>query len=601
MQPIHPIHFDVHVSSVAGHLIDIEMTVFSPNSDGQIVSLPSWIPGSYMIRDFAKSIVSMEAKDADGNTLIIEKLDKQTWHIEACTKVIKVIYQIYCFDHSVRSAFICDQYAFFNGTSAFLQVKGQEQVPISVLIKPGEQTASTQQWQVATAMSPEQIDHDGYGVYVSDNYADLIEHPIVIGQLDSEQFTVRDIPFRSVLVGGHYADHKKIVDDLKVICEHHFALFDAPLPIDRYVFLTMISDNGFGGLEHTYSTALMYDRASLITPKPGEAVSEGYRGFLALCSHEFFHTWHVKRNRPIELIQGSLQAETYTEQLWIYEGFTSYYDDLSLVRCGLISFEDYLTVLGENLTRLARNPGIHKQSVSESSFYAWTKFYKQNEGSVNHIVSYYTKGAFIALCLDLKIRLETDGQTSLDDVMRKLWLQHGSQHIGTQKDVIETILKSNFRLDLTDFIHLATQTTAPLPVGDLLNQFGVELVERAANSLNDKGGKPVNNMLTKGFGAALKKATTGAIITKVLEDSPAYRAGLQVNDQIIALNQWQISADTIMQHIERCDMGDVVEFTLLRDKQLLRLPFTVEAAPVDTVYLKIVDEEKLQKWLSPTT
>lgn len=596
-----PIHFDVQVSSVAGHLIDIELTVLSPNSDGQIVSLPSWIPGSYMIRDFAKSVISIESKDADGNTLFTTAIDKQTWQIAPSDKPIIIRYQIYCYDHSVRSAFICDQYAFFNGTSAFLQVKGQEQVPVSVTIKPGEQTASTQQWQVATAMSPEQIDHDGYGVYVSDNYADLIEHPIVIGQLDSESFTVRDVSFRSVIVGGHYADHTKIVDDLKIICEHHFALFGAPLPIDRYLFLTMISDNGFGGLEHTYSTALMYDRASLVTPKPGEAVSEGYRGFLALCSHEFFHTWHVKRNRPIELMQGSLQTETYTEQLWIYEGFTSYYDDISLARCGLIPIEDYLSILGENLTRLARNPGMQKQSVSESSFYAWTKFYKQNEGSVNHIVSYYTKGAIIALCLDLKIRLATNGQTSLDDVMGELWRQHGSKNIGTTKTVIETILKTDFNLDLADFIHLATQTTQALPVAELLNDFGVELVERSATSLTDKGGKPATQVLTRGFGATLKKATTGAIVTKVLEDTPAYRAGLQVNDQIIALKQWQISADNISQHLERYALEQTIELTLLRDKQVLRLPFTVEAAPLDTVFLQITDEEKLRKWISPTS
>lgn len=596
-----PIHFDVQVSSVAGHLIDIELTVLSPNSDGQIVSLPSWIPGSYMIRDFAKSVISIESKDADGNTLFTTAIDKQTWQIAPSDKPIIIRYQIYCYDHSVRSAFICDQYAFFNGTSAFLQVKGQEQVPVSVTIKPGEQRASSQQWQVATAMSPEQIDHDGYGVYVSDNYADLIEHPIVIGQLDSESFTVRDVSFRSVIVGGHYADHTKIVDDLKIICEHHFALFGAPLPIDRYLFLTMISDNGFGGLEHTYSTALMYDRASLVTPKPGEAVSEGYRGFLALCSHEFFHTWHVKRNRPIELMQGSLQTETYTEQLWIYEGFTSYYDDISLARCGLIPIEDYLSILGENLTRLARNPGMQKQSVSESSFYAWTKFYKQNEGSVNHIVSYYTKGAIIALCLDLKIRLATNGQTSLDDVMGELWRQHGSKNIGTTKTVIETILKTDFNLDLADFIHLATQTTQALPVAELLNDFGVELVERSATSLTDKGGKPATQVLTRGFGATLKKATTGAIVTKVLEDTPAYRAGLQVNDQIIALKQWQISADNISQHLERYALEQTIELTLLRDKQVLRLPFTVEAAPLDTVFLQITDEEKLRKWISPTS
>jgi predicted metalloprotease with PDZ domain len=361
--------------------------------------------------------------------------------------------------------------------------------------------------------------------------------------------------------------------------------------------MTMICDKGFGGLEHTYSTALMYDRNTLVTPIGDNPPSEGYQSFLGLCSHEFLHTWHVKRNRPLELMNATLMEETYTEQLWIYEGFTSYYDDISLARCKLVQVDDYLRVLGENLTRLERNPGKDKQSVTESSFYTWNKFYKQNEGSINHIVSYYTKGAIIALCLDLKMRQASNGKFSLDHLMQQLWRQYGSQNIGTLPNVIDTLLREEFALDFSNFIEEATTTTQPLPVEELLATVGVELNRRPAASLTDKGGKSIKACLKNEFGASLKKSSLGASVTKVIENTPAYHAGIQVNDHLIALNQWQIDADSFSQHLDRCSPGEEIQLTLLRDKKLKQCVMQVQAAPHDTIYLVVKEKDKVNQWM----
>ena len=587
--------YEVKLLPGSAHTLEVALHIPSPEKGGQGLSLPAWIPGSYMIRDFARNIVRLRAENANNEALEVTQTDKQHWKLAHSDTAVTVYYEVYAYDLSIRSAYVCDEYAFFNGTSVFLKVEGQEVSACNLVIN---QTSCPDQkdWQVATAFkNAGQVDEKGFGKYRADNYDELLDHPVLIGHLDVLKFTQNGVDFELVFAGGHLADTGRIVGDLKRICRHHIELFDDTPPVSRYLFLTLLTDDGFGGLEHRDSTALLYSRDELPQAQQKDKMTEGYRTFLSLCSHELFHTWHVKRIRPEALKTSKLMEESYTEQLWIYEGFTSYYDDLSLVRSGVIETQDYFELMGQNLTRLLRNQGRLKQTVTESSFNAWTKFYKQDASAINNIVSYYNKGAVLAMCLDLLIRQSSDYEKSLDDVMRLLWQQFGKPDIGTQDDVIQHIL-SQLGLDLNDFLHQALYTTEELPVKTLLADFGVKLNKRARIDHKEKGGKPSELVSLVQFGASFKGTDTGVRITQVVEASPAQLAGVQVGDQMIAINHWQISADNLQHKLDIFANSQTVCLHLLRDKKLKILEMKVTPAPLDTVYLTISDQQKLDKW-----
>jgi len=604
------IHYTVNVSSLAGHLIDVSLHINLASNEGHELSLPAWIPGSYMIRDFAKNLVEISAKDKDGNAVELRKLDKQTWKLAANSGPIEVCYRVYAYDLSVRSAYVFDDFAFFNGTSVFLALKSHRDTPCLVtLVKP--QLAPCDNWRVATTLPlANTTDHHEFGEYQAKNYNELIDHPILLGNYDVIPFDVvtpikelgaatpqHTCQFELILAGGHRSDTKRMAEDLRKLCAHHFALFDDTPPVDRYLFITMLTGKDFGGLEHVSSTALLYSRDDLPSLAQADHMPDGYRTFLSLCSHEFLHTWHVKRTRPAVLQASELSQETYTPQLWIYEGFTSYYDDISLTRSHVTGHESYLEVLGQTLTRLERNAGRFKQTVTDSSFDAWTKFYQQDASAINNIVSYYVKGAVIALCLDLQIRMNTHHTKSLDDVMRYLWQQHGKIDQGTPDDIIHRIVLEDMALPLASFLQDALYSTKELPVAALLNEFGVTLHKRSRIDGSDLGGKPAPRVAKNQFGAAFKAADTGVIITQVTENSPAYDAGLQVGDQLIALDSWQVTTGNLLSIYQQFSPSTQVTLDVLRHQRLKQLLMSVEAAITDTVYLTVNDQTKLQKWL----
>ena len=597
--PNFPIRYDVTLSSISGHLFNVTLHIMSPEPQGQVLRLPAWIPGSYMIRDFAKHIITLTAKNEDGKSLKLSKSDKQTWLVEPTEGCIIVEYQLYAYDLSVRGAYINDQYGFFNGSNLFLEVEGQANSPCLLNIKHASHLFNN--FAVVTSMPLVTLQSNQDETrYHAENYAELIDHPVLMGDFDTVRFKIGTIDCELVFAGGHQSDMQRIANDLSVVCQQHLQLFGSPAPIERYIFITLLTDSAFGGLEHRASTALMYARHELPDVAEHSQPSEGYRNFLSLCSHEFFHTWHVKRIRPVELVSGTLATESYTEQLWIYEGFTSYYDDLLLQRSKLISLQDYLLVVGQNLTRLQRNSGRLKQSVTESSFDAWTKFYKQDEGAINNIVSYYNKGAIVALCLDLAIRLVSNQRYSLDDVMQCLWQEFGKTARPTPKTVIHDILSEHLQLDLSDYFDLdaAIYTTDELPVEALLKAFGVQVNYRARVDINDKGGNPADKVIKNDFGAQFKPSTTGIEVTQVNQNSAAFEANLMAGDQLIAIDTWQVSAQNAYRLLNQLDDGQLTTLYVLRDKRLLQLPFKVRIAPLDTIYLTTDSVSKTSNWLA---
>ncbi|MFT4938708.1 MAG: putative metalloprotease with PDZ domain [Paraglaciecola sp.] len=599
MSDISPsISYKVNIHSIPGHAFAVQLHINIPSQTGHVLTLPAWIPGSYMIRDFAKNISQFHVQSDNGESLSFEKTDKQTWKIQPHNGSIVIQYLVYAFDLSVRSAYIDDEFGFFNGTSLFMLVEGQSNSPCLVeLVKPVD--GITDNWRVATTLTLDKdTQHHEFGHYQACNYAELIDHPVLLGNYDIIPFRTSGVNFELILAGGHNSDTHRLAADLSKICEHHIQFFADTPPIERYLFLTMLSGDGFGGLEHISSTALLYDRDDLPSIADKQSMTDGYRTFLSLCSHEFFHTWQVKRIKPIELFNAPLSSECYTEQLWIYEGFTSYYDDLSLTRCTLIPAESYLELVGQNLTRLHRNQGRFKQTVSESSFEAWTKFYQQDASAINNIVSYYNKGAVIAMCLDLLIRQHSQNKQSLDDVMRYLWTQHGKTKLATHKDVIDQILKKEMKLDLSEFLNSAVYTCEELQFVDLLKTVGLEVKFRARTNQKDKGGKASEKNLLNDFGATVTALETGVKIIQVVENTAAFKAGLQINDQLIAINNWQVSMEKLSTQLDRYAVGESISIHIIRNQKLKSLNFVIQAAAKDTIYVEINDQVKARKWLT---
>jgi predicted metalloprotease with PDZ domain len=591
------IHYQVNVSSIAGHVFDVSLRIENPDKNGQVLTLPAWIPGSYMIRDFAKNIVKISAKDDMGTDINIQKLDKQTWQVQAVSSTLTIEYQIYAFDLSVRGAYINDEMAFFNGTNMFLEVVGQSDQPCGLTLGKPQQPEFSH-WKVATTMPTNMQQAHAFGEYSANHYEELIDHPVLIGEFDILPFSAAGVEFELILAGGHQADVQRITKDLTKVCQHHIDFFADTPPVKRYQFITLLTDNAFGGLEHMSSTALMYSRNDLPSLSDAEKMTDGYRVFLSLCSHEFFHTWHVKRIKPNELFGAALDKERYTEQLWIYEGFTSYYDDFSLLRCGLITQSEYLKVVGQNLTRLIRNKGRFKQTITESSFDAWTKFYKQDESAVNNIVSYYNKGAVLAMCLDLLIKNKSNGQYSLDDVMRHLWSQHGKHHIPTPVDVVQKLIETQLNLNVSDFFQSALYSTEELPFNELLEKFGVVCHFLPRENLDDKGGVMPTSPIKIDFGAQVKAQEIGIQIVQVTEQTAAYESGLQVGDVLIAINKWVVSKENLIPQLNHLTIGQTVQLSVIRDKKLKPLTFLARTASKDTIALEVIDQQQCNRWLA---
>lgn len=327
----HQIEYVITPTNPQAHLYTITCTISQPDPEGQVVWLPAWIPGSYMIRDFTRNIVTLAAR-ADGKDVAIEKLDKQSWKCPASNGPLTLEYSVYAWDMSVRSAHLDTTHGFFNGSSVFLAVEGQEDQPVSVQIRLPEGEAY-QDWRVATSLSRDGAALFSAGRYQAANYEELIDHPVEMGHFDETVFEVHGIPHHIVITGRHFTDMGRLANDVQRICTTHVDMFGELPPMERYVFLLTVIDAGYGGLEHRSSTALICCRDDL-PMRHMDKPTEKYITLLGLFSHEYFHTWNIKRIKPKVFIPYQLKQESYTRQLWAFEGITSYYDDLGLIRSG---------------------------------------------------------------------------------------------------------------------------------------------------------------------------------------------------------------------------------------------------------------------------
>ncbi|MDH3441967.1 MAG: peptidase M61, partial [Gammaproteobacteria bacterium] len=435
----------------------------------QAFSLPSWIPGSYLLREFARQVVAIEASAA-GQPVALRQTAKGTWVAAGGGGPLVVRATIYAFDLSVRGAYFDRRRAFFNGPTLFLQPAGKEHEAVEVTIDRPAHTACAD-WQVASAMQSVDIDAQGFGRYGAADYDELIDHPYEIGVHASVEFEAAGVPHRLVIAGRIDTDLERIAADLSQLCTAQIEFFGRPAPFANYTFLGLAVGNGYGGLEHRASSSLIFRRTDL--PKPGEpGIPRDYQRFLGLVSHEYFHSWHIKRSKPAAFMPYRLDRRNHTELLWVFEGITSYYQELFLLRSGLLGSDAFLRRIGELLTRVYRAPGRQYQSLASSSFNAWDHLYKPEANNANTGVSYYSKGALVALALDLTLRLNT--RVTLDTIVLELWRRFGSQGIGLPEDGFEALAAELGGEGIGGFFAPAIRGTVDLDLAGLLQPFGLK-------------------------------------------------------------------------------------------------------------------------------
>ncbi|SEQ88680.1 Predicted metalloprotease, contains C-terminal PDZ domain [Solimonas aquatica] len=578
------VRYTVTPADLHGHYYEIACELAAPDAGGQVFRLPGWLRGSYLVRDFAKHVLDLEAS-CQGRPLAIERLDKRSLRCARSAGPLLLRYRVYAYDESVRKAWLDSRRGFFNGSSLFYCPAGFEQAEFEIELRAPED-AQAARWRVATTLPAQQVDTRGFGLYHTLGYEELIDHPVEMADFQRVDFDVDGVPHALVLSGRAEADLPRLARDLSAICHVERELFGQQPALPQYLFLTHVVANGYGGLEHRDSTALICSRHDL--PRPGDArTSRDYRGFLGLCSHEYFHLWNVKRITSERLAASDLGSEAYTQDLWHYEGVTSYYDDLFLLRAGLIEAGAYLDLLAEQATRLERSPGRRHQSLADASFEAWIKYYQPDENSANSGVSYYVKGALAALCLDLLLRRDT--RLCLDDVLRAAWQRYGAQGIAMPEGGLEQLAQEVSGMDLRGFFDLALRSTQELPLAQLLGEFGVQAQRRAAYSDHDNGGSVAGEAPRCYAGLKLKAGDTRVAL--VLEDSPAQRAGLCAGDQLLAIDGLRIGLANWSTRLQALQPGKPYTLTLFRDDELLQLSFTPEAPPADTWSLSLMNVE----------
>ncbi len=585
------IRYSILPSKPEAHLFEVRCTVDNPDPWGQKFSLPTWIPGSYLIREFAKHVVRIRAQSGR-KQLPIVKLDKNTWQVAPHEGAVTVTMEVYAWDLSVRGAHLDTTHAFFNGPAVFLRVEGRDHEPVDVEILPPRGT-KYRDWKVATALRTRRGTRlYNFGDYEAANYDELLDHPVEMGTFDLVTFKAAGVQHDIAITGRHRTDMRRMARDLKTLCETQIEFFGLPAPMDRYVFLITAVGDGYGGLEHRASTALICSRTDLPAEGMGKPTGS-YRTFLGLASHEYFHTWNVKRIKPAAFTPYDLDRENYTTLLWAFEGFTSYYDDLFLVRSGLITRSAYLETLSRNITSLHRVAGRKKQTASESSFDSWIKYYRGDENSPNSGVSYYLKGSLIALCLDLLIRAQTGGRRSLDHVMRALWKRYGLKGIGVPEDGIEQVAEQVTGLKLKRFFDQAVRSTTDLPLQKLLAVMGVDMHQRPPRSGADRRDprSKKEKLASRGVSLGVRSGSDGGDlkINQVFDGGAAQKAGLAAGDIVIAIDGLRVSPDNIDAHLGRYRAGETIAFHVFRRDELHVLPLTLQAAKADAWTLGVVE------------
>jgi predicted metalloprotease with PDZ domain len=563
------------------HLLHVELHVDRPGAETELV-LPVWTPGSYLVREYARHLEGVAATDGSGRPVPIERLDKHRLRARAGSADRLIVrYRVYAHELTVRTCHVDGTHAFVNGAAVFLQVRGREREEQVLEVDPPPG------WRVSTALE------GGPTRFAAKDYDELADSPVEIGTHEIVTFTAHGKPHELALWGRGNVDVRRLAEDARRIVETYGTMMGG-LPYERYLFIVHLADKRRGGLEHARSTTLLVNRF-------GFAPRDAYEETLGLFSHEFFHVWNVKRLKPAAFVPFDYSREQYTRLLWWFEGATSYYEGLALVRAGIVEPKRWLKSLGQALTALERTPGSAKMSLEEASFLAWVKHYRPDENTPNSAISYYLKGELVALALDLALRRKG---RSLEELLKLLYERHvegGVPEDGVERGAAELLGADEARR----FFDRWVRGTEPLELD--LDVAGVRLRRRVAQGFDDKGGtapKPDDarpGSVTAWLGAELANGPK-LVVQSVREGSPAHRAGLYAEDEIVAEGGFRTEKNPLWDRLQERGPAGTLRLTVFRRDELVEVAVPLAPAPEDTIWLEVAADARpeqravLERW-----
>ena len=575
------IAYAIELAEPHAHIFRVTVTVPAPLDQEQVFTLPTWVPGSYMIRDMAGQIVSLKAVGNDAS-LPVTKIDKSTWRVSTrgLTGELSLVYEVYAQDPSVRLAYLDCERAFFNPSSLLLCPLGFENEPITLdLIK--NDSPAYKHWQVATGLVRDKATKRWrFGRYHADNYEQLIDCPVEIGDFKTLSFKAHGVR-HDIVLSGHVPafDEVRLVTDVKVACERTIELFDPKAkkaPFKEYTFLLNLTVGSYGGLEHANSTALIASFEDLPLADTGKD-EKGYQSLLTLFTHEYFHAWWVKRVKPAMFVPYDLSRETYTTLLWVFEGFTSFYDEKLVHEAGLVTSQAYARALSESLTQHMSCTARLRQSLAESSFDAWIKYYKPDGNRPNAVVSYYVKGGLVAMALDAHIRRMSKNERSLDDVLRyayRQFVEAGSDYAGLDEDFIGELIWEATGVDVTDQLQAWVYGCEEPDYVQVLKSMGY-------------GAKYETQSLVRSrLGVSVRADGVESVVTQVFDATAAQAAGLAAGDRLVALDNVRVEALKLEKMISRIPVDEPVSLYVFRGGILLPLVVTMGVPRKDKIIVQ---------------
>ncbi len=546
------LRYAVRLPAPARHTVDVELR-FAPDAPTVDLAMPAWSPGSYLIRDYARFVRDLTVTGDDGQPRAAAKLDKQTWRVDAAgARELVVRYSVYGHDLTVRTNHIDADHAFLHGPATFV-------FPIAAIRSPVEVSLEYPEEWVLTCAAAGDAHH-----LRAASIDELLDHPIHIGP--TRTFAVpAKVPVKLAIWGdrvpGGVFDEARLAQDLAAIVDDHVARY-GEAPFREYAFILMLAHEAYGGLEHRASSANLYNPHFATTKK-------SYEGLLELLSHEFFHAWNGKRIAPRPLYEFDYTREAYTPCLWVMEGITSHYDRFALRSSGRITAKSFLDKVLDDWARLQATPGRARQSLEQSSFDAWIKLYKPDESNLNTTVSYYLKGGLAMVALDLQIRRRTEGQRSLDDVLRALWQRFGKPRV-PHPDELQPIFEEASGLALGDVFARQIRGTEDPELASELAHVGLEL----------RGSADPAQVADGAAAVWLGVTVAGTRVTGVFDGSPAQHAGISPGDELCAIDTFRATSDSDLRALVGArSVGDELGVALFRRHRLLELPVVLAPSP----------------------
>jgi predicted metalloprotease with PDZ domain len=558
-------------------------STFEVQADRLDLHLPSWTPGSYLIRDFATNLEQLQASDPSGNPLNVRKLATHHWQVETRgVNRVAVEYHVWAGRRNVSESWVEAEFGLLNGTGVFLyseQTSGQQQT-VRIQLPADWGLIQTSLERTGTA-----------GEFIARDYDELVDSPILAGNPVVYEFEVDRHPYSLVMLRENpFWDGQKAADDVAGIVRAQQDFWGVN-PFDRrYVFLNLYMDK-FGGLEHDHSTVMMCSPWQMRGKKD-------YIKWLGLVSHEFFHSWNVRRMRPEALADYDYSGEMYTRELWLAEGLTSYYDNLLLFRAGLINVGDYFDLLAEEIRKYETTPGRAVRSAEMASFDTWIKHYKEDSNKVNSTVSYYVKGGLIGFVTDMEIRRATNNRKSLDTVMRAMYSQYGPRESGLPgypPGAFEQQVESVAGPAVRKTVEKMLQTTVDPHIDEALAFYGLSLQRTPPNGQGE--GEPA------GIGVNWLESGAALFADYVVRGQPAATAGVLPGDELLAINGFRVAPDNYLARFLKLERGEEVELTLVRDGRLLTVSM-VTGPEIPVSYAILPDprinnreKERMEGWL----